>query len=105
MTDRDRRRRHVDRLRGIAAGVLEPLIDPARPDATGDRADLARLMIEISDAWRSALADENATLVEQLRWSRVCVSATQIAERMDAEELAKRESTTGNVRRLVPNQK
>jgi hypothetical protein len=107
VTDRDRRRRHAEFIRGTAVGVLDAMIDPARPDAASDRADLARLMIEIADAWRSVMTDENATLAEQLRWSRVSVSAIQIAERLsaEAEEMKGQPARLGKIRRLFPTER
>jgi hypothetical protein len=107
VTDGDRRRRHAEFVRGTAVGVLDAMIDPARPDAASDRADLARLMIEIADAWRSALTDEKATFAEQLRWSRVSVLAIQTAERLSAEAEEMKAQPTGlaKIRRLFPTER
>jgi hypothetical protein len=80
----DRRREHAERVRGVAAGMIDETSDPLRPDAFTDRDDLLQLLIAIGETWLAAV-DSPVSLEEQMRWSRVCVLAQQIADRKAAE--------------------
>lgn len=71
------RRGHAERVIGAAAAVLAA----DEPDA--DRRALAELLAEIGAAWSAVPA--SALSAEQVRWSRVCATASKIAERIERE--------------------
>lgn len=84
MTAADRNRMHAEQVTAAAFVVLDPMRRPPWLDVTDDRAELAELLAAVGETWSAALASP-ATLAEQLRWTRVCVTAQRVAQRLEAE--------------------
>jgi hypothetical protein len=88
-----RRAKHAAAVRATASAVIDTLAD----DQPSDRADLARLLSIIGESWDSSLRN-SLSFAEQMRWSAVCVSAQQIAERLRTE-LTEAEEADSTARR------